>query len=372
LVSGGKNTKNKILSLMLVLILIGSMATILISSAETVTDELIFKENGTAQKSMNNVCHTVISSEILKPLGYNDTSQLPEKLFVQIIRSYNELAYQGPDGDYYCNITPDSPKAAVNLIGTDYICAEEGYVDLTNPPSSTETFAETSNVANQNESTMKPMTLLNQRACLVFAVTDYPGSAKDLTWVQYGYDALKSNIIYTNAYDYWAFITNNSCTWSNIYNWTTWACMNYKNVDIYWFGHGYLDTGVHSFVSYDAVFTNGTINPAKCYYTSDFTSGTYDYSTLRFGVANFCWGGNFHTTFLNPGGSTVHNRGFIGTDTEISEGYIYYYASYWGYNWYATYSTSQSAHTSSDDQAAPYKDTGQNSYTHYGTSMYFR
>jgi hypothetical protein len=115
------------------LIMLGSIAVSLAGSFEDSINNPVIT-NSPVDKYPGQT-HITISPEILKPLGYNDTSQLPEKLFVQIIRSYNELAYQGPDGDYYCYITPDSPKAAVNLIGTDRICAEEGYVDLIHPPS---------------------------------------------------------------------------------------------------------------------------------------------------------------------------------------------------------------------------------------------
>jgi len=131
---GGK-MKLKIVSILIVLLMLSAMSLSIADSNKDVINNSVKPIAAADQKNAGFVCHTIISPEILKPLGYNDTSELPEKLFVQIIRSYNELAYQGADGDYYCYITPDSPKAAVNLIGTDRICAEEGYVDLIHPPS---------------------------------------------------------------------------------------------------------------------------------------------------------------------------------------------------------------------------------------------
>ncbi len=115
--------------------MLGSVTLNLAGLSDNITDNSSTTHDSTDLSYTDPVIHIIIAPEILNPLGYNDTSQIPEKLLVQIIRSYNVPAVRGADGDYYCYINADSPKAAVNLIGTDRICAEEEYVDLTHPPS---------------------------------------------------------------------------------------------------------------------------------------------------------------------------------------------------------------------------------------------
>jgi hypothetical protein len=125
--------KLRIYSVILLLMMIGSMAVSLVGSSEDAINNPVITSSPVY--TYPGKTHITISPEVLKPLGYNDTAELPEKLLVQIIRSYNVSAVQAKDGDYYCIITPDSPKAAVNLIGTNYTCAEQISLDLSHPPS---------------------------------------------------------------------------------------------------------------------------------------------------------------------------------------------------------------------------------------------
>ena len=78
----------------------------------------------------------VDASAVLKELGYTEKnmSSVPRKLLVQITRSYNAKAELHDDGDYYIVITPDSPRAEVNLIGSDNIAPYD--IDLFHLPDS--------------------------------------------------------------------------------------------------------------------------------------------------------------------------------------------------------------------------------------------
>ncbi|PVX26326.1 MAG: hypothetical protein CW691_01785 [Candidatus Bathyarchaeum sp.] len=86
----------------------------------------------------------VDASAVLRELGYTEEnmSSVSSKLMIQIIRSYKEHAVLHDDGEYYVTITPDSPRAEVNLIGTDRISPYD--LDLSHPPDSSGTYANSS------------------------------------------------------------------------------------------------------------------------------------------------------------------------------------------------------------------------------------
>lgn len=335
------------------------MATLLVSAeAKNVAND---------QKYLGKI--HVDASAVLRELGYTeaDMADIPSKLKVQIIRSYHVTPELHEDGDYYVTITPDSPRAEVNLIGTDRISPYD--VDLSHPPDS----PDASDIPSSSQDSSDRQD--DQRACLVFAIWDYPGTGNDLPDAEDEYDAITDYISSTSAYDYWQFVTNSGCTYYYVSNWITWACANYESVDIYWNGHGTESYDEAAFVSYDALDNNGNVVNENLYFSDDFdTTETYDYSTLRVGSGSFCYGWGFHDTFLNPGGSTSHDRAFMGTDTVISCAYTFEYIDTWGDTWYNDYQNSEYTHTKAANAAAPYLGTGQNafSYDDTGTSIWFR
>jgi hypothetical protein len=255
----------------------------------------------------------VDASAVLRELGYTEEnmSSVPRKLMLQITRSYHAKAELHDDGDYYVTITPDSPRAEVNLIGSDNIAPYD--IDLSHAPDSHD--------VSDTKGTSGGSLDSDERACLVFAIWDYPGTEVDIPGAEDEFDYIADWISSTSAYDYWNFLTNSESTHYYIYAWITWACAAYDNVDIYWNGHGIEFMNGVAFLSYDAWDDDEEVITSNLYVEDDFETGTYDYSTLRVGSGSFCYGWGFHETFLDPGGSTSHNRAFMGPDTEITLAY---------------------------------------------------
>ncbi len=105
--------------------LLFSTVTVLVSAMPAEKPDATFQRPGNVH---------VDASGVLETLGYtkDSMSNIPSKLMVQIIRSYNTMPVLGEDGDYYLTITADSPRAEVNLIGTDSVSPYE--LDLSKPP----------------------------------------------------------------------------------------------------------------------------------------------------------------------------------------------------------------------------------------------
>lgn len=354
--------KTKIFSLLLVSMLLLSFTTVLASAEQNEQPKTHFTPD------LGKV--HVDASAVLRTLGYTeeDETNVPSKLMVQIIRSYDVLAVQGKDGDYYLTITPDSPRAEVNLIGTDRISPYD--LDLSNVPNAVDT-AEKKDLDGNNLDWE-----LDQRAALCFGIWDYPGDTLDLPEeTEDEFNALTSDISSTSAYDYWHFMTNDDCTWYNIWAWTTWACETYRTVDIYWNGHGTEVNNDVGFVSYDAWDDNSqSVVTANLYFPDDFTTGTYDYSTLRVGLSSFCYGLGFSDTFLDPGGDTTHTRVFMGSDTVVNVAYALEYVETFGDTWYHDYENSEDAHDEAADAADTYLQSGENPITYQDTGdpIWFR
>lgn len=308
----------------------------------------------------------VDASALLGELGYNeiDSSNVPSKLKVQIVRSYNAKAERLENGDYFIEITANSPLKDVNLIGSNRTVPYD--LDLDNPP----------NTADLSHSKYDGAKLLDssERACLVFAIWNYPGSLIDIPDAEEEFDNLAYWISSTCAYDYWNFLTNSEATQYYIWAWITWACAEYDSVDVYWNGHGTEIWQESAFVSYDAWNDNEGLIVDNLYFADDFSSGYYDYSTLRVGSASFCYGWGFHGTFLNPGGSVSHNRAFMGSDTEIALEYTIVYIDTWGEHWYDEYEGSYWSHLQARAAAAPYLEENQHhfSYDDNSGSIWFQ
>ena len=264
--------KQKYCCLILALMLLASTTTVLVS----------VEPQNVAKGQWLGKVH-VDASAVLRELGCaeEDMASIPSKLMVQILRSYNVTSQLHEDGDYYVTITPDSPRAEVNLIGTDRVSPY--IVDL--PREHAEAVGAKSLGGDSTDY------LYNQRACLVLAIWDYPGTGADLPQdTEDEYDAITSYISSASAYDYWHFMTNSECTYYYLYNWITWACAAYESVDIYWNGHGTEVNDLAAFVSYDAWSDSLGVITSNLYFAEDFDTGTYDYSTLRLGSASFCYG----------------------------------------------------------------------------------
>ena len=152
------------------------------------------------------------------------------------------------------------------------------------------------------------------------------------------------------------------------------ACTEFDNVDVYWNGHG-IEVGDESaFVSYDAWDDEEEVIEENLYLADDFSTGEYDYSTLRVGSGSFCYGWGFQGTFLHPGGSVTHNRAFMGTDTTITCAYTLEYIDTWGEYWYDNYNSSYWSHLQARAAAAPHLGQNQNpfSYDDNDGSIWFR
>ncbi|PVX23801.1 MAG: hypothetical protein CW716_11300 [Candidatus Bathyarchaeum sp.] len=273
--------KQKIYCLALISALIISITIPLIVSAKTTDDS----------NDLKGLRVHVDASELLKELGYaeKDMANISRKLMIQICRSYNVIAtINDDDGEYYATITPESPTNEVNLIGSDRITPYE--FDLSNPPDSSGHYANSSNKSTESFS----ITQTNERACLVFAIWNYPGIDQDVAMVEDAYDAISGWISSVCPYDYWHFMTNSDCTHYLISAWITWACAAYDDVDVYWIGHGLEFLSDTAFLSYDAweADDSGVIT-ANLYIEEDFETDTYDFSTLRLGVGSFCFAEGF-------------------------------------------------------------------------------
>jgi len=143
-------------------------------------------------------------------------------------------------------------------------------------------------------------------------------------------------------------MTNGDCTHYNVWAWITWACAEYSDVDVIWMGHGTQVNGWSAYVTYDSIWDWGWIwgiNYDLLYYGDDFASGTYDYSTLRVGIGDFCYGGGFMNNFLWPGGSVTHDRAFNGPELVSNTGYSLDFLTAWDDWWIPNhYNSYDSAH----------------------------
>ncbi len=136
--------KQKICCLALISALLISITVPLIGSA---------KSNNISKpaNSMKGFKVHVDASEVLRELGYTEEnmSNVSRKLLIQIIRSYNVTAVLHDDGEYYATITPDSPRAEVNLIGSNRISPYD--IDLSNPPDSGGYHANSGNISEYSK-----------------------------------------------------------------------------------------------------------------------------------------------------------------------------------------------------------------------------
>jgi len=326
------------------------VSILLISSAVTLVQGQI--GNNTTQKI--GTIH-VDASAVLKELGYTDKnmSAVPEKLMLQILRSYNVQGERKANGDYYFTYTPNSTRSSTNIIGSESVVP----YNLSLSGSTTK------------NASVSPNYMYNQKACLVFAIWDYQGvNAPDLPQLQDSYNVVTNYISTHSSYNYWHFMTNDQCTYYNIWAWITWACATYESVDVIWMGHGVQWT-YDAFVTYDGYDDTWGVQPWKCFFSMDMTGYgngyQYDYSPLRLGIGDFCWGGNFRGDFEFPGtGSASHNRVFIGPNLESNTGYSYDFLTQWTPSYYSDNYNSYSSYCNGYNNAINDVPQGQSAYTY--------
>ena len=214
--------------------------------------------------------------------------------------------------------------------------------------------------------------LISGKAAIVVAIWDYPEDEYDLGWyIEDAYNDIMDRVESPqNPYVYVKDLTNSDATWYYVWAWITWACASYENVDIYLLGHGtQMYWGppypppwdwIGGYVCYDAITWYGvdwnyvyTEWDLKSYYLHN-----YDYSPLRFGLGGCCYGYQFENTFLDPGGSTWHDRTFIGPEGVCWNCYTWDFVNYWNYWWITVGEDSYTSFCYAYDEAEDQMQTG--------------
>ena len=142
---------------------------------------------------------------------------------------------------------------------------------------------------SSTQSQVQPQTLTG-KACLVVGVWTYPDPVYSSEINHNAYTAIIYNV--NNAgYNYVESLTNTQATHTNVWEWLTWLCVSYAEVDVYFIGHGSQiqtssnpPTYTYGFVCYDAMDQNGNAILANFYYAPEIQSNNvhpYDYSTLK-------------------------------------------------------------------------------------------
>jgi hypothetical protein len=347
--------KGRIFCILLTILLLSSSFVLLVANGQTASNVKI--EPKVPKIHIN-------ADSVLNELGYNYTSETaPQKLMIQILRSYQiDKGVMGEDGELYYTISPNARNDTRSIVGSDSVIPYE--------VSTTIHVKSSNNTSNVNGAELTDY-LQEGKAALVFAIWDYPGDLTDLTdfGVPQTYDDLCNYITSCGQYTYWHFMTNGDCTWYYVWAWTTWACAQYSDVDITWIGHGG-DVGFgNGFCCYDAYWEFLGLNgyyPSFFYYGYDMISDTYDYSTLRVGMGDFCYGGAaLGSVFVNPGGSVDHARVFNGPETSSNTGYGDAFADSMGYWWYGNRLNTWDASDMARNAAAQNIWPGEAGWTYY-------
>ncbi len=195
------------------------------------------------------------------------------------------------------------------------------------------------------------LTLLTGKACFVASVWDYLYPVDNQTVFHDAYTGIMYDVN-LGGYNYVKSLTNESVTQQNVYQWITWLCASYANVDIYLIGEGvHFLSGEYAYCCYDCRDEYGCWNTGNVFYAYELESygaHNYDYSTLRLGVGGFCYGGTFDDYFLDEG--TV----WIGSDNTIDKTYVTCFLCLWGYYWYPQNQRSDTAFNNAHGEAQPY------------------
>ncbi|MCL4429702.1 MAG: hypothetical protein M1167_03010 [Chloroflexi bacterium] len=168
----GEKTKRRISSVILSILLISSFLSFVSIASATISNDQI--EPKVPKININ-------ADSVLKDRGYSYTSETaPKELMLQILRSYQiDQGKRGADGELYYTITPDSPKAAHDIIGSDSVIPYELPTTM---------HVKTSDYASSENPVESTDYLQEGKAALVFAIMDYPGEGMDLPSLQDAYN----------------------------------------------------------------------------------------------------------------------------------------------------------------------------------------
>jgi hypothetical protein len=232
------------------------------------------------------------------------------------------------------------------------------------------------------------MTLDDTKACVTCVVWDYPGNQKDLG----GYieDAAEDHL-YVDAANYGDYdlvfnnLENSVATRDNMDTVLEYFFDTYDNVDLYFMGHGgrnlvwilwpFWYTYEQYYCPYDSIDADtGNVILDSVFWEDDLPSSNplWDSSPMRLVMFTSCWGWGFRQEALNPGGSTNHDRAFMGKNGVGYTDYTYYYMEKWCDLWYQYSWDSSSAASEANDYAwVESSQQGANmSYTDTGSSIY--
>ena len=200
------------------------------------------------------------------------------------------------------------------------------------------------------------------QACLIVGIWDYrPAgpSQGDLAFIQGAYTAIVYNANYA-GYNYVATLQNQDATHANIWQWLTWLCFYYQNVDVYLLGHG-VYTGAYAYCPYDSMWLNYVSDFGCLYYSGEMQSWgvhPYEYKQLRLGLGGFCFSAGFYPDFvyqpIQPGYppmSDSKTRVWMGGWGSILDWYTEYFCVYWGYSWYVQNYDSLTAYNIAYDES---------------------
>ncbi|MCK4333139.1 MAG: hypothetical protein KAV40_06120 [Thermoplasmatales archaeon] len=232
------------------------------------------------------------------------------------------------------------------------------------------------------------MTNGETKACVSCVVWDYPGEENDLGWY---IEHAAEDFLYEDAADYGDYdivfnnLENSIATRDNMDTVLEYFFDNYDNVDLYFMGHGgrsivwiiwpFWYTYEQYYCPYDSIDADtGEVILDSVFWEDDLTSDNplWDSSPMRLVMLTSCWGWGFRQEALNPGGSTSHDRAFMGKNGIGYTDYTYYYMEKWCDLWYQYSWDSSSAAAEARDYAWD-ESTQQGvnmSYTDTGSSIY--
>ena len=217
------------------------------------------------------------------------------------------------------------------------------------------------------------------QGCLIVTIWDYAPAGEstgDLSYIHGAYTGISYNV--NNAdYDYVATLTNADATYENIWQWLTWLCASYADVDVYMAGHGTIVLGQHAYCPYDSIYNGYVSDYGRLYYSNDLKSWAihpYEYHSLRLGVGGFCFAAGFYANFcyqpIAPGYelSDSKTRVWIGSWDSVLDWYTEYFYVYWGYSWYVQNQDSVTAYNYAYDQSLVRATNGA-TYSYFYNSM---
>ncbi len=310
-------------------------------------------------------------SSRFREMGYTaeNISSVSRELVIKVLKSYCE---ENPYG-YTTETPPNFDPERNNLFSEDnsvneYDFGAEAPVVLEVNPQGVMTNGET-------------------KACVTCVVWDYPGNQKDLGWY---IEHAAEDHLYEDSADYGDYdivfnnLENSIATRDNMDTVLEYFFDNYDNVDLYFMGHGgkswqwvlYPLVGFwdYYYCPYDSLDEDGDVVLDNVFWDEDLSSDNplWDSSPMRLVMFTSCQGWRFNQEALNPGGSTSHDRAFMGKNGEGYTDYTYYYMEEWCDLWYQYSWDSSSAAAEACDYAwdESTKEGVNMTYADTGSSIY--